>query len=349
MKAAHATATSGHGYWVSTPEGVGGPVVDGYDYMDSEFGCSSGNETSWSCGFSGVPKNPELQGIWLIRELLVKYIKGVSLSSPYRMVGYDSFNINSDNDANDPGNVKTTDAYNLIKKTTLARKGYRYVDGTYQQANGVYSAIYDNGGNTRKVVYWTDDKPTLDNMGTTKKIRLEFNGQSPELTATAAPQVYEYNKDAPKQVLTNLTAWKDTDGNVIQAHGGSVLKDGDTFYWVGQGAPDNVPTGYEGAGGVFKNQWLYTTINMYKSKDLVNWNFANEVLSIDDSNVASYCNGNAEGLTSKVLDYTSSDPAFQKLVKEHPQYLWNTTLGCKIERPHILKNPKTGKYLIWAH
>lgn len=118
---------------------------------------------------------------------------------------------------------------------------------------------------------------------------------------------------------------------------------------MGQGAPDNVPTGYEGSGGVFKNQWLYTTINMYKSKDLVNWDFANEVLSIDDGNAASYCDGNAEGLTSKVLDYTSSDPAFQKLVKEHPQYLRNKTLGCKIERPHILKNPKTGKYLIWAH
>ena len=349
MKAAHATATSGHGYWVSTPEGVGGPVVNGYDYMDSEFGCSSGNETSWSCGFSGVPKNSELQGIWLIRELLVKDIKGVSLASPYRMVGYDSFNINSDNDANDPGNVKTTAAYDLIKKTTLALKGYRYVDGTYQQVNGVYRAIYDNGGNMRKVVYWTDDKPTLSNMGATKKVQLQFDGQSAELTATTAPQVYEYKKDAPKQVLTNLTAWKDTDGNVIQAHGGSVLKDGDTFYWVGQGAPDNVPTDYEGSGGVFKNQWLYTTINMYKSKDLVNWNFANEVLSIDDGNAASYCDGNAEGLTSKVLDYTSDDPAFQKLVKEHPQYLQNKTLGCKIERPHILKNPKTGKYLIWAH
>ena len=73
------------------------------------------------------------------------------------------------------------------------------------------------------------------------------------------------------------------------------------------------------------------------------------MLNIDDSNVASYCNGNAEGLTSKVLDYTSSAPAFQKLDNEHPQSLGNPTLGCKIERPHILKNPKTGKYLIWAH
>ena len=352
IKAAHATALSGHGYWVSSPEDAGGELGLGYDYMDSEFGCSAQNtETSWSCGFNKIPKDSELQGIWLTRELLTKDIKGVSLSSPYRMVGYDSFSINEDNDANNPGAVKTTKAYDIIKNVTLSLKGYSYVDGTYKQENGVWHAEYANANGAKKLVYWAVSKPTMDTKNQTVAFSTTVNGQAVNLTAKAVPQVYDVPQSGQNSQngLQNLTAWKDVDGNVIQAHGGSVLKDGDTFYWVGQGAPDNVPTGYNGAGGVFKNQWLYTTINMYKSKDLVNWKFANAVTSIDDANAAQYCSGNVSGLTSKVLDYNSSDPAFKKLVAKHPQYAKNANLGCKIERPHILKNQKTGKYLIWAH
>ena len=351
VKQAHATALSGHGYWISSPEGPSTPTpIAGYDYMDSEFGCSAGNtETSWSCGFDKIPKDSKLQGIWLIRQLLVKDMKGQNLASPYRMVGYDSFSINSDNDAKSPGEVKTTDAYNIIKDVTLALKGYTYVDGSFKNADGVYRALYQKGSDTsdQKLVYWTADKPTLNNYNQTKRFAVNFADMDISLEARAVPQVYA----APKkgESLRNLTAWKTVDGKVIQAHGGSVLKDGDTFYWVGQGAPDNVPTDYNGAGGVFRNQWLYTTINMYKSKDLVNWQFDNAVLSIDDDNAAQYCDGNVNGLTAKVLNYADSRSQFKSLVSEHPQYLQNSKLGCKIERPHILKNAKTGKYLIWAH
>ena len=30
--------------------------------------------------------------------------------------------------------------------------------------------------------------------------------------------------------------WYDTDGNKIDAHGGGVVKRGDTFYWIGHAA-----------------------------------------------------------------------------------------------------------------
>ncbi|KAI1496348.1 Arabinanase/levansucrase/invertase [Biscogniauxia marginata] len=46
--------------------------------------------------------------------------------------------------------------------------------------------------------------------------------------------------------------WYDTDGNKIDAHGGGVVKRGDTFYWVGQAASNQTP-------------------NMYSSTDLINW------------------------------------------------------------------------------
>lgn len=36
--------------------------------------------------------------------------------------------------------------------------------------------------------------------------------------------------------------WYDTDGNKIDAHGGGVVKRGDTFYWVGHAASSNSPS-----------------------------------------------------------------------------------------------------------
>ncbi len=36
--------------------------------------------------------------------------------------------------------------------------------------------------------------------------------------------------------------WYDTDGNRIEAHGGGVLKRGDTFYWVGHHSSSKLPT-----------------------------------------------------------------------------------------------------------
>ncbi|KAI0838275.1 carbohydrate-binding module family 35 protein [Hypoxylon sp. FL0890] len=46
--------------------------------------------------------------------------------------------------------------------------------------------------------------------------------------------------------------WTDTDGNKIDAHGGGVVKRGDTFYWVGHAASNQTPM-------------------LYSSTDLVNW------------------------------------------------------------------------------
>ncbi|KAI5867826.1 carbohydrate-binding module family 35 protein [Durotheca rogersii] len=46
--------------------------------------------------------------------------------------------------------------------------------------------------------------------------------------------------------------WYDTDGNKIDAHGGGVVKRGDTFYWVGHAVANQTPI-------------------LYSSADLVNW------------------------------------------------------------------------------
>lgn len=36
--------------------------------------------------------------------------------------------------------------------------------------------------------------------------------------------------------ISSGTVWYDTDGKKIDAHGGGVIKRGDTFYWVGHSA-----------------------------------------------------------------------------------------------------------------
>ena len=55
--------------------------------------------------------------------------------------------------------------------------------------------------------------------------------------------------------------WLDTQGKRIQAHGGSILTVGDTFYWYGENKEKTVP-----GSGIW-----HDGVRMYKSKDLYNW------------------------------------------------------------------------------
>ena len=213
--------------------------------------------------------------------------------------------------------------------------------GTAPMLPDTVELTWPDGIKTNETVAW--DK--VDASAYAKKGTFTVKGTVSGVSVTATVNVVTQTS------LTNTSIWKDEDGNAIQAHGGSIVqaKDG-AFYWVGQGAPDNVPTGEK---GVFANQWLYTTINMYKSKDLTNWEAVKPVASIDDADAKLYARGNVEGSTSTVLKYTNADgtaaKGFEQLLKEHPQYATDAALGCKIERPHIIYNAKTDRYVVWAH
>ncbi len=60
--------------------------------------------------------------------------------------------------------------------------------------------------------------------------------------------------------------WYDTEGKRIQAHGGSIITVGDTFYWYGENKEGI--TGY--ARGVREPAWHHG-VRAYASKDLYNW------------------------------------------------------------------------------
>jgi len=92
--------------------------------------------------------------------------------------------------------------------------------------------------------------------------------------------------------------WMDTSGNPIEAHGGGILKAGDTYYWYGENHA-------LGAGNK-------TGISCYSSHDLYSWK--------------------NEGVV---------------FPKEELPVMFQDSGVC--ERPKVLYNSKTNKYVMWMH
>ena len=106
--------------------------------------------------------------------------------------------------------------------------------------------------------------------------------------------------------------WKDTDGNPINAHGGGLLYHEGTYYWYGE---------YK-KGETILPEWAtwecyrtdVTGVSCYSSKDLLNWKF--------------------EGI---VLPAVKDD----KKHDLHPSKV--------LERPKVIYNEKTKKFVMWVH
>ena len=119
-------------------------------------------------------------------------------------------------------------------------------------------------------------------------------------------------KQQGKDIVTPGSIWKDTDGNPINAHGGGLLYHNGTYYWYGE---------YK-KGKTILPDWAtwecyrtdVTGVGCYSSKDLLNWKF--------------------EGI---VLPAVKNDPDHDL----HPSKV--------LERPKVVYNKKTGKFVMWAH
>ncbi|TDD12659.1 RICIN domain-containing protein [Nonomuraea diastatica] len=95
--------------------------------------------------------------------------------------------------------------------------------------------------------------------------------------------------------ITNGTQFRDTAGNVVHAHGGGVLKAGAYSYWFGENRnPDNT----------------FRAVSVYRSTDLLNWEFRRDVLT------------------------RTSNPELNV---------------ANIERPKVIYNSSTGRYVMWMH
>ncbi len=95
--------------------------------------------------------------------------------------------------------------------------------------------------------------------------------------------------------ITNGTQFKDTNGNVIHAHGGGMIKVAGAYYWFGENRNQD---------GTFK------AVSVYRSTDLKNWEFRNDVLT----------SGSAAELNIS-----------------------------NIERPKVIYNSTTQKFVLWMH
>src|SRR5438477_1655182 len=73
---------------------------------------------------------------------------------------------------------------------------------------------------------------------------------------------------AADAAITAGTAWKDTTGHPIQAHGGGMLKVGSTYYWFGEDK-----TGESQDNAFFRN------VTCYSSTDLAHWTFVANALT----------------------------------------------------------------------
>ena len=104
--------------------------------------------------------------------------------------------------------------------------------------------------------------------------------------------------------------WLDKYGSKISAGGGSIIKVGDTYYWYGE---DN-KIAYS----------LRTGVSCYSSKDLKTWTY--------------------EGLAFNAFDYERNGEFTDEFLTDH-------IIGSqgRIERPKVIYNEKTGKYVMWMH
>jgi hypothetical protein len=96
--------------------------------------------------------------------------------------------------------------------------------------------------------------------------------------------------------------WLDTEGKRIEAHGGSIFYENDTFYWYGENKEKTTP-----GSGIW--HW---GIRCYSSTDLYNWKDEGLIIPPDEEDAES------------PLHPTSS-----------------------MDRPHIIYNQSTGKYVCW--
>jgi Ricin-type beta-trefoil lectin domain-like/Glycosyl hydrolases family 43 len=95
--------------------------------------------------------------------------------------------------------------------------------------------------------------------------------------------------------LLNGTQFTTTTGTPIQAHGGGVIKVGSYYYWFGENRnPDST----------------FLAVSCYRSTDLKNWEFRNNVLTANSA--------------------AELNPA-------------------NIERPKVVYNASTGSYVMWMH
>jgi hypothetical protein len=111
--------------------------------------------------------------------------------------------------------------------------------------------------------------------------------------------------------VQNGGVWKDVSGEVMAVHGGGILRAEGYYYWFGENRIGN------------------RKVSCYRSSDLIHWEFRADVLT-------------TESPYSPIDTRTNPDLKADGLVTRYGE-------GATIERPKVLYNEETGKYVMWMH
>jgi hypothetical protein len=133
------------------------------------------------------------------------------------------------------------------------------------------------------------------------------------LHITLLPLFFSFSAIAQNNYFLPGQIWLDTEGKPINAHGGGMLYDNGTYYWFGEIKSGNTVRVTE------DTSWENYRVNAggvscYSSKDLLNWKYEGVALS-------------------PVVNDSTSD----------------LYIGAVIERPKVIYNDKTKKYVMWMH
>ncbi|MEY8352643.1 family 43 glycosylhydrolase [Lachnospiraceae bacterium 54-53] len=103
----------------------------------------------------------------------------------------------------------------------------------------------------------------------------------------------------------------DDRGEPVHAHGGQIIREHEIYYWIGEDRRER------------------NKVSCYMTSDMINWKFCNHILTIDSAAEKYYV----------VSDLTLDVPGSRASIG----------MGCNIERPKVLYNDMTKKYVMWMH
>ena len=144
------------------------------------------------------------------------------------------------------------------------------------------------------------------------------HGSVIHITKDEAKRLEQYwnEQQKKKKVIRSGELWFDDGGRHINAHGGGIMKYGDTYYWFGENKDDRTSDALVG-------------VMCYASKDLVNWRNCGVALSVTEP---APNQGNGRSVRRRGAT-TDSD----------------IERGCILERPKVIYNPVTKKFCMWFH
>ena len=144
------------------------------------------------------------------------------------------------------------------------------------------------------------------------------HGSVIHITKAEAKRLESYwaEKQRKPKTIRSGELWYDEDGRHINAHGGGVLKYGDTYYWFGEHKDERTSDAMVG-------------VMCYASKDLVNWRNCGVALSVTDPAPGQ------DGQRRRGRRGATTDSDIEQ--------------GCILERPKVIYNKVTGKFCMWFH